>query len=58
MAIVGMHIGNVVSAELIHEAYLIGIATEYPGILTGGEASERVGFWPIELKAEECGCSQ
>src|SRR6185312_1976762 len=52
MAVVGMHIGDVVRTELIHETHLIRITAEDPGVLTGGEELERIRSFLIESASE------
>jgi len=42
VTIVGVHVWDVVGAELVHETDVIGVAAQDPGILAGGEDGEGV----------------
>ena len=43
MSIIGMHIRNVVPAELIEKTHRIRVTAQDPGVLAGGEAGEGFG---------------
>ena len=42
VAIVGVHVGHVVGAELVHKTDRIGVAAQDPGVLAGGEEGEGI----------------
>ncbi len=52
VAVIGVHVGDVVLAETIHKAHIVGIAAKDPGELPISERRKEVGVGSMAVRME------